>query len=178
MSDIKNTIVRPPPLNAKSIHHFYDKYASKATKKELSNKILDLKWKVDGVDYDVQYLGRLVEYKDGESFKDEWAKEFVEFVNRLVKKKLIFHGHLAPLTLMDLPSRALDGRAASRTSGKIISLEENIKTPTVVPKSELTHRDMILFYVLSKYTKAELNAILGKKYFTDGGELPELWEAK
>ncbi len=162
------------PLLAKDINELYLKYATEETLNELSNPVTETRWEVDGEEYEVAYLGRVVEYTEEEGFKEEWVKGMVELVNWLVEKGYLFYGKLCPMMRMELVHRSEDGQLVTKEgfvmNKHFIATDERVELDTIIK------REMILFYALGRYSQKELNEKCGNEYFNVEGALPNAWE--
>jgi len=177
---IVKTKKQNPPLVTELLDKLYQKYASDRTKKELSHKLTNTVTEIDGVNYQVLYLGRTVEYGCFDEFNEEWVEEFVMLINWLVAKGYLFYGHLAPLLKMPLTSKGIIHTACDK-EGNVIKFGNT--APLKVDLKDIRHRAMILFYALSEYTRDELNQLidntfLGAELFNSEGALPKMWDEK
>lgn len=127
-------------IDNSKVADYYNEFASNKTKAVLSNIVTDtvVEIKEGGIikPYLVQYLGMVVIKKPGEKVMPlrDASKEFMKIVNFLVEKELIFYGYLTPFMAMDLA------------------------------KLSMVDRKMLLFYVVSKVSREELNTAVEKEF--------------
>lgn len=174
-------------LKVQSLEELWDKYASEATKKELSN---ELKGTVNAIVdeetnrqeiFKVGYFGMTIKWdSDQELDIDPYAEKLMGLINWGVDEGYLFHGYLMKLSKFNLlgfsktePVIMIDQEGMETYFNPDAALEKPVKHVGVYSK-----RCILIAYVLCKVEKDHFNFEAKKRFgwgspSTDEGALPE-----